>query len=481
MVGHKARMYRKCCSGIINTIAAKLREEKKNSRLHIASTKVSERLVYLTGLSSSTLYKLLHGNVPDNDYNETRNRKMLMDIEDEMKIRPAIINLVKEKKMITLSQLQLKLKSLHPEWKWGRTTLSKTLGKIGFKFNSKRHNYYDRLRENEENIQLRAEYIRRYFNYVEEERQIVFMDESWINQNHVRKSCWHDNTTETVDKVPPGKGPRWIMLGAGSKDGWIPNSFRMWKGNVKSEDYHTEMNGDVFKNWLLIHLLPNVNSNAVIVIDRAPYHTELTEYTKAVTSTMKKPALVAYLLEHNFETDGVLQTKEHLLTMKNKDLILLCREVRPPKRMKIEDLIIDWNTNNNTDIRFLILPIAIPQLNPIEMVWSWIKNYVGSHNHDFKMGTIHTLVTARVAEIDGTWWTKACTHSDKFAIDQDQADDIFYDAVDDPNNTVNDEDDDGALYDAQPFQYETNDSFIDERYSDEESDELEYLDAQEGP
>ena len=60
--------------------------------------------------------------------------------------------------------------------------------------------------------------------------------------------------------VPSGKGERWIMIGAGSKDDWIQPSI----------DYHTEMNVDT---GMKQHLLPYVAGNRSIVIDRAPYHT----------------------------------------------------------------------------------------------------------------------------------------------------------------------------------------------------------------
>jgi hypothetical protein len=114
------------------------------------------------------------------------------------------------------------------------------------------------MREASYNVTLRTSYLSSFFEYKRAGRQIVYMDESWINKNETPRRVWHDGTPETVDAVPPGKGPRWIMIGAGFRDGWIPTSFRMWKGNVKSEDYHEEMNSDVMAHWMLTYLLPNV-------------------------------------------------------------------------------------------------------------------------------------------------------------------------------------------------------------------------------
>ncbi len=71
---------------------------------------------------------------------------------------------------------------------------------------------------------------------------MFYMDETWINKNDVPTKCWHDGTADTVDAIPPGKGERLIIIGAGGPDGWIPSTFKMWNGKNKSDDYHTEMN-----------------------------------------------------------------------------------------------------------------------------------------------------------------------------------------------------------------------------------------------
>ena len=91
--------------------------------------------------------------------------------------------------------------------------------------------HVSRMLEDEANMILRARYLFNYFLYREQGRPMIYMDESWINKNACPTKIWHDGTTETVPNVPAGKGPRWIMLGAGSKDGWVPNTFKIWKGN----------------------------------------------------------------------------------------------------------------------------------------------------------------------------------------------------------------------------------------------------------
>ncbi len=55
--------------------------------------------------------------------------------------------------------------------------------------------------------------------YEKEGRPFIFMDEIWINKNCAPTHVWTDGTQDLEDKVPPGKGQRWIILAAGSKDG----------------------------------------------------------------------------------------------------------------------------------------------------------------------------------------------------------------------------------------------------------------------
>ena len=422
------RSHRMCCAKIVRNVRLNLMREKTARQHCFATTRVSDRLKYFTGLSSSTIQHLVHGdNVASERHLETRNRSVLMDAEDEYKIRPVIIDMVRAKLTPTLDNITLKLQEENATWEWSRSSLHKAMGRIGFKYNTKRQNYYDRLREDEKNIALRIKYLANYIEYELAGRPMVFMDESWINKNCRPSKCWHDGTGDTVEKVPPGKGPRWILIGAGTKDGWVPNSFRMWKGNVASEDYHSEMNSSVFYDWVHNYLLPNVAPNSVIVIDRATYHLALTEDSVGAAQTWKKQKLLDWILENGIvNADGILYTQEALERLKKPDLWVICHDNKPVKKYKIHEWMKTWNGNHGTDIKVNILPIAHPQLNPIEMLWGWIKRDVAANNHDFSMVTIERLTRAKVAALDGAWWAKACAKSDRFAVNSIEADDVQF-------------------------------------------------------
>jgi len=204
-----------------------------------------------------------------------------MPEEDLAVIRPAMVSLIVERKTVTLDSLRERIVHDHPEWEWSRSSLYRALTtRLGISFDVRKHGYYERLREDPTNVQRRAMYLKFLIQYVEQQRQLVFMDESWINRNAVTTKLWTDGSLECEPVVPHGKGQRWIIIGAGSRTGWIDETFVMWKSNVQSEDYHSEMNSDVFHSWFAERLLPHVAPNACIIVDRAPYHTVLTEESK---------------------------------------------------------------------------------------------------------------------------------------------------------------------------------------------------------
>ena len=154
-----------------------------------------------------------------------------------------------------------------------------------------------------------------------------------------------------------------------------------------SQKTHSEMNGEVFKHWLHEHLLPCIPSNSCTVIDRAPYHTMLTEDTKAATASMKRAQLIDWLVAHAAKDhNGIVMTKERFLTEmiviglsgrphKNKGwtkqmLYALAKELTPKALYLVQDWIDVYNAANGTDIRLLILPVAHHLLNPIELMWA---------------------------------------------------------------------------------------------------------------
>ena len=180
-----------------------------------------------------------------------------MTPEDDSVIRPAVVSLVNDKMTVTLRSLHGRIQNTerdNPTWKWSISALYDALPRVGFVYNSRRHNDNDRLCEKPENVQLRTEYLEQLLEY--EGRDVVYMNETDISDLGKRHPLECDCCRR--------------------KKGWVEGSFRMWQGNNKNECRCVSIHWGVNN-----HLFASVDERAVIVMDRATYHTKLTRKRKA--------------------------------------------------------------------------------------------------------------------------------------------------------------------------------------------------------
>lgn len=59
------------------------------------------------------------------------------------------------------------------------------------------------------------------------------------------------------------------------------------------------------------------------------------------------------------------------------------------------------------------LPVAHPELNPIELAWSVIKGYVAKHNKKFTLTEVERLTQEAIGKVTPTMWEKFCAHTEK--------------------------------------------------------------------
>jgi len=86
--------------------------------------------------------------------------------------------------------------------------------------------------------------------------------------------AWCDGTGRSNPARTIDYGERYVVIGAGGRKGFIPGTWKIFptkKKHQPGDDYHGDMNSEVFLSWFRV-LLANLKEDSVIVLDNASYH-----------------------------------------------------------------------------------------------------------------------------------------------------------------------------------------------------------------
>ncbi|XP_060871648.1 uncharacterized protein LOC132945867 [Metopolophium dirhodum] len=153
------------------------------------------------------------------------------------------------------------------------------------------------------------------------------------------------------------------------------------------------MNGDNFYEWFN-KILSLLNENAVIVMDNASYHSVKKDPFPLISS--KKADIISWL-----ENKG--EVVDHT---KIKSQLLERAQVLKPQyeQYVIDDLA---KAANKTVVR---LPPYHYELNPIELAWSSVKNYVRMNNTTYKLQDVRKLLEEGVERVTPDMWKNFVAH-----------------------------------------------------------------------
>ena len=171
------------------------------------------------------------------------------------------------------------------EVNFSRSSLRKLLLRNGYRFRK-----VDRRRilmEKPAVVAARARFMRVMKRVRSEEprRPIIYLGETWFNQNDFQNKAWLDSSEFCDRKAVIGKGKRLVIVLAGSETGFISNALLTFWSDGKMEDYHDSMSAECFEQWFSALLL-KVPSRSLIVMDNASYHSR--QLNKPPTTNTKK-------------------------------------------------------------------------------------------------------------------------------------------------------------------------------------------------
>lgn len=337
--------------------------EKENGGPLKSVMSVQQRVCDALGISEKKLRGVLRNQdseLPKEDHRKTRPSLKTNDMSEERKfeIRNTIYQMRAKKEHVTLSAILSKLKEKE-FGDIGKTSLWKVLRNIGFKF--KREDNRKALCERSSVVHKRIDFLRKYSKLKEEGANFIYLDETWIFSKGATKRIWQDDSVKSI-KHTDGEGKRHIILHAGGKAGFIEGADLIFSSKSKSSDYHDNMNTEMFIKWLREKLLPSLSEPSVIILDNAPYHSEI--LNKNPTNSWNVNKIKEWL------TNEKIPFLDYML---KSELLHLTKMHAKPKIFVVDQIIESYGH------RILRLPPYHCQFNPIEYIWGISKQYYDNH------------------------------------------------------------------------------------------------------
>lgn len=419
---------------IINLYLQKKKEDSTLTEIDCL-TIVSEQ----TGISISSVRKFIQNHKNGIPSTSPENKKPRMTIVqkldefDREAIRRKVHSFYLNSTLPTIDKILEAVNDDEDLPNFKRSTFQKVMKDLNFKYEVRGRNSF--LIEREDIVVWRRKYLRAIHKYRQEGRSIFYLDETWFNAGDTTKKAWIDQTITSAKQAkqnglspgpsnPTSKGKRYIVGHIGSENGFVDGALWCFESKKNSSDYHHEMNGDSFMDWLkkIISLLPK---NSVIVLDNAPYHSVKAE--KTPTTAWRKQDIRDWLESKNISAADDLVKAEllHIVSL---------------HKHKYNKYVIDVYAEQN-QIAVLRLPPYHCELNPIELGWAMVKNYVKHNNTTFKMKDVEDLLKKGIERVTPDNWKnfiKKTIDLEKKFWDIDAIVDTLTDTVDSMIINVND-------------------------------------------
>lgn len=253
----------------------------------------------------------------------------------------------------------------------------------------------------------------------EEEQQrcvIVYTDESYVNTGHALRCSWYSMDTPEKNNIvrPSGRGKRLVLLHAFTKNGWLTTNLSIhsdrcdekvlsceliYEAEKGDGDYHANMNGDIYIQWLQNRLIPTFKKlfpgkKMVLVLDNASYHHVRGEDWVNVY-TMDKNECAYKLIDLDVTSITVQRLKKGTKTMETKQFNQVSYYNHGGKyaptleelKAELKSYIDSHPQINRTEVyklfeqhdhELIYTPPYQPGVQPIERLWAYVKNYVAS-------------------------------------------------------------------------------------------------------
>lgn len=374
---------------IIKNVFTTLIEREKLSKMDCV-----EETATLTKVPKKTVWKIVNKPITERKRRKDSGTCKKLDGSDEDLVRRKIYKMYEEQTVPTLDNLLKRLEIDNTGINCGRTTLWKCLQCIGFKF--KKVDKRQVIMESQRLKAWRFEYLTKIAEYRSKNRPIIYLDETWFDTHDTPSKGWVDSSDRCKTKAPSNRGKRITIIHAGSEDGWVPNALSLAAKNINdsSLDYHQDTTAELFEDWFVHNLIPNIPPNSVIVMDNASYHSR--QLNKHPCSKDTKMAIQEFMYQNDIYFHESY-TKRELL-----DVF---------KILKIEKEYYCDSYAKSKGHTVLRLPPYHCIFNPIEHIWHQLKSAVRRNNVSPTINaSVLDIITTEVDKIPVSSWENCVSH-----------------------------------------------------------------------
>lgn len=390
---------------IIRRVIEKCDEESRSGVLTCNIKQSTLRVQNYTGFSKNTILKIRKSSreagderlkTPGKKRKRADHRNCNIDSFDKRVIRDVISNFyIVQKRVPSCIKLLAAIRE-RIDFPWGRQTLRRLLHKMGFRW-KKCASFRKVLIERPDIVNWRCKYLQTIKRYRQENRNIVYMDETWVDNNLTFKKCWQSSEVNGI-LTNTSSSNRLIVVHAGGKNGFVKNSLLVFKAGLTTGDYHGQMCSSTFEKWVNEKLIPNIPPKSVIVFDNAPYH--CIQENKAPTKYSLKKDMQSWLQSNNVPFDE---------KMRKADLMELINQHKPREKIfRVDEEV----KRKGHDV--LRLPPYNCDLSPIELAWAEVKRQIREKNitSDLSLNGLKEALTIAVSSVSKDAWVKYCEHVD---------------------------------------------------------------------
>ena len=307
-----------------------------------------------------------------------------------------------------------------------KMTLWRALNRWGFNHGEGRRR--NSLKEQDRIILARREYLRSKLSNRNPDgtlkRPEVYLDETYINKNHSCRFTWYLKKDGPLVNKPSGVGPRFILVHAITKNGWVDGAQLVFEAKKRTGDYHGQMNWDNFSMWFKTQLLPNIPPRAIVILDNARYHNVL-DSDVTPNKSSKKDQLAAWLTRNGYPW------REDML---KAELFELCDRLAPTPEYKLDQIAAKHG------VSILRTPPYHPELQPIETCWAVVKNHMAD-NCDFTMAGLRERLPEAFAKVTASTCkgiiSKVFQQEEKYWTEDEKLDEIYSENAEEEHLTKN--------------------------------------------